>query len=149
MYKSILFISVSFFMVNVGGLFAQKKSGCMDREADNYNSNAIIRCSNCCRYTINTQFKRDRGQNKVTWNPKLAEKATSIRITYTIKPVDGNNETLVNADVTGQSFHFYNPQTWKADQVETDVRLIITTDSKTTVVGPTLLIYDLFDASSN
>lgn len=123
-------------------------SGCMDRAADNYKSNATTPCRNCCRYTINTQFKRVPGQNKMTWNPKLAEKATSIQITYTIKPVDGNNETLVDDYVTGKSYHLYDPQTWKADQIETDIRLIITTDSKTTVVGSRIKVDELFDCSS-
>ncbi len=125
-------------------------SGCTDPEANNYNGNATESCSNCCRYTINTQFKRVPGQNKMTWNPKLAEKATSIRITYTIKPVDGNNETLVDEYVNkGESFHLYDPQTWKADQIETDVRLIIIVDSKITVVGSKLKQDEIFDCSSN
>ena len=114
-------------------------SGCTDPEANNYNGNATESCSNCCRYTINTQFKRVPGKNKMTWNPRLAEKATSIRITYTIKPYDEDvalpEEILVSEVVTGQSSHIYDPQNAEADQIETDVRIYITIDSKTTVVG--------------
>ena len=127
-------------------------SGCMDREANNYNGNAKESCSNCCRYTINTEFKRVPGQNKMTWNPKLAEKATSIRITYTIKPYDEDvalpEEILVSENVTGQRNHFYNPQNPNADQTETDVRLYITIDSKTTVVGSKLKRDESFDCSA-
>ena len=128
-------------------------SGCMDPEANNYNDNATESCSNCCRYTINTQFKRVPGQNEMRWNPKLAAKATSITITYTIKPYDGDDalpeEMLVSEDVTGKSFHIYDYQGWKADGVYTDVRLIITTDSRTTVTGTKLKKDELFDCSSD
>lgn len=127
-------------------------SGCMDPEANNYNDNATESCSNCCRYTINTQFKRVPGKNKMTWNPKLAKKATSIIITYTIKPYDGDvalpEEMLVSEDVKGKSFHIYDYQGWEADGVETDVRLIITTDSKITVTGTKLKKDELFDCSA-
>ena len=93
-----------------------------------------------------------RGQNKMTWNPKLAEKATSIRITYTIKPYDDDvalpEEIMVSEDVTGQSYHLYNPQNPNADKTETDVRLYITLDSKTRIVGSKLKRDESFDCSA-
>lgn len=127
-------------------------SGCTDPEANNYNGNATESCSNCCRYIINTKFKRVPGQNKMTWNPKLAEKATSIRITYTIKPYDDDvalpEEIMVSEVVTGQSYHLYNPQNPNADKTETDVRLYITIDSKTRIVGSKLKRDESFDCSA-
>ena len=70
----------------------------------------------------------------MTWNPKLAEKATSIRITYTIKPYDVNDyQRNWLEDVTGQSFHLYNPQIREV-LIMKRCGLYITVDSKTRIV---------------
>jgi hypothetical protein len=95
---------------------------------------------------INTGFKRIASQNRVEWSKSLADNAVSIYIRYTVKGVG----ELVYEEVTGRTFHIYDPGTSRAAGRSTKVELIVDYgDKKVNEAGALVIDNQFFVCSAN
>ena len=89
---------------------------------------------------VSTGFKRIAGQNRVEWSKSLTDNAVSITIRYTVKGVG----VLVDEQVTGRTYHIYDPGTSRAHGRSTKVELIVDYGDKKVNESGTLVIEDQF-----
>ncbi len=95
---------------------------------------------------VNTGFKRIIGQNRVEWSKSLSDNAVSLSIRYTVKGVG----VLVDEQVTGRTYHIYDPGTSKAHGRSTKVELIVDYgDKKVNESGTLVLDNQFFVCSAN
>jgi hypothetical protein len=95
---------------------------------------------------VNSGFKRIASQNRVEWSKSLADNAVSIYIRYTVKGVG----ELVYEEVTGRTFHIYDPGTSRAAGRSTKVELIVDYgDKKVNEAGALVIDNQFFVCSAN
>lgn len=95
---------------------------------------------------VSTGFKRIAGQNRVEWSKSLTDNAVSITIRYTVKGVG----VLVDEQVTGRTYHIYDPGTSRAHGRSTKVELIVDYgDKKVNESGTLVLDNQFFVCSAN